>query len=234
MNTEHLPEKKPRLPRKGTARRKLRDLYHHVTGVCGHEPSEVIREMWKVVEQGALHPWRKRGEAFGALSLRFNTEQPDPWTCEGNAMVQIMDCEWRITNADLECWADFCLFGARDYFPNGEWSNLANGLRSLLHDTRRYQSLVRYREGGGVRRHHRRLLAKCGWGMDLGRGDWVSLYVEGKHPLGDSAREWSMFDALGWKRTWGDEEDMPTEMEERLWDLWDELPYALHAILSKP
>lgn len=221
-------KKKPGARIKGTARRPLDDLYDFVTGVCDHEPSEVILEMWKVVECAVLHP-RKQRDAFIALSQRFNGDQCEPWTYEGNAMVQVMNCEWLITNADLECWADFCRYGGR-YFPNGGWGNLTGSLRSLLHDARRYQSLVRYREfGGRVRRDHRKLLSKCCWEMELGRGDGVSLYVEGKRPLGDSARELAMVEALGWKR--GKEEDIPPEMKERLWELWDELPYALAAIL---
>lgn len=85
-------KQKARLPRKGTVRRRLHDLYRHVTVVCGHEPSEVIREMWKVVEERAVS-WPKGWDPFRALRLRFGPKNEEPWTWEGNPFVWVNSFE---------------------------------------------------------------------------------------------------------------------------------------------
>ena len=69
--------------------------------------------------------------------------------------------------------------------------------------------------------------------MSMWRGDGVSLYVQGKRPFGDSSRPQSMAWVLGWE--WGEPGDedpvMPESLREKCWDLFDELQFAVPAIL---
>ncbi len=139
--------------------------------------------------------------------------------------------EWHITNADLELWRDLSFFGQRDYFPNF-WRVLTSHITEALHYKRRWQAYERYITNGRLRDEHRRLLSQMFWDMSLWRGDGVSLYVQGKRPFGNSSIEGDMIEALGWQFPETEDEELPTEIEEKCWELFDELQFAIIDALS--
>ena len=139
--------------------------------------------------------------------------------------------EWYVTNADLCFWADLCRFGDRDLTPN--WSTMVGSITDTLHRKRRWQAWLSFSKGGGVTDEHRKLLGAMRWNVAMGRGDGVCLYVDGKHPMGDSAREQRMAEVLGWPMDWlRTERDVPADISEKVWTLFDELPFALNAVFS--
>ena len=139
--------------------------------------------------------------------------------------------EWHVTNADLQFWADLCRFAERDLTP--EWGLLVHSITDTLHKKRRWQAWQGFLARGGVTDDHRKLLGAMRWNVSMSRGDGVLLYVDGKHPMGDSAREQRMAQVLGWPTPWlGSDEGVPAEVCEKVWDLVDELPFALNAMFS--
>jgi hypothetical protein len=135
--------------------------------------------------------------------------------------------EWEVTNADLEVWSRFAMwfyrFCANEIHVSP--SDVISPIEEALRLKRMSQAANRFR-ASGLTSEHLKLLSKLRWDMDVTRGDGVSLYVNGKHPFGDSARAWSIFDILGWERTWGEDDDMPEEVAERAWNIFDELTFA--------
>lgn len=142
--------------------------------------------------------------------------------------------EWRVTNADLETWASLNLFGKRDYLPD-VWTWFSNEITPALHGMRRWQTWERF-EPKGVTAEHVALAFKLIWDLSLWRGDGVSLYVQGKRPLGNSGIEGDIADAVGWAQPWAEDENdysgPPPEFVERCWDLFDELEFAVPAIIK--
>jgi len=150
----------------------------------------------------------------------------------GTAFVRKADGEWAITNRILQTWSTIDFFGGRDYFPR-EWEMIGSQIRHALKDAHRWQTLQRYKNNGGIKEEHRKLLARLLWDMDPFRNDWVSLFVQGKRPFGNSGIEIDMIEILGWEFP-PEDEDIPDEMIERVWQLFDELQFAIIDVLSIP
>lgn len=144
-------------------------------------------------------------------------------------LVPKVEGEWHITNSDLEFWANLCLFGDRDYFPK-KWNWLSSPISDAVHKKRRWQTLQRYYESGGLKEDHKKLLSQMKWDLNLWRGDGVSLYVQGKRPFGNSAIEGDIIEILGWELE-SEADEIPMEMEERCWELFDELQFAVFDVL---
>lgn len=104
-------------------------------------------------------------------------------------------------------------------------------MSASLSNKRAWQAYQRFLKHG-VTDKHRAILSRMAFDIDHMRGDWVSLFVQGKRPLGNSSREYDLLEAVGRKITWGDDEDMPERMKEQMWNIFDELPYALPHILA--
>lgn len=196
-----------------------------------HSPvSPLLSEIYKCTIQ---YLESKNEFARSNVALRISTRiaNHQEFIYTGTSNISIVTGEWHVTNNDLRFWADMCFFGNRDYFPK-QWSWIDGGVGRALHQKRRYQAWQGYK---GVTDDHRKLLSRVWWQTDYSRQDWASLFVEGKRPMGNSDREGDMIDALGWPAPWWDEDgngEMQEEIIERLWCLWDELPFALADILK--
>lgn len=145
-------------------------------------------------------------------------------------LVHRVEGEWHITNSDLEFWANLCLFGDRDYFP-GKLDWLASHISDAIHKKRRWQALQQYYKNGNLKEYHKKLLARMNWDINMYRGDGVSLYVQGKRPFGNSAIEGDIIETLEWELD-PDLDEYPTGMEERCWEIFDELQFAIVDVLK--
>lgn len=205
----------------------VRDLWKHVTGVCGNKPSACMLAVHGAIRKAVsgeldLRPLRDVANRIGEHK-EFVTHR--------RIYLPVVTGEWQITNADMRLWGDLCLFGKRDYLPD-HWHWIGNDVGDALCNKRRHQAYERYAAGGGLSDRHRRLLAGLIWDLDVRRGDWVSLYVEGKRPFGNSCREMDIFETAGLDGEWEEDEDMPAEIKERCWDLFDELQFAIADALA--
>jgi hypothetical protein len=133
--------------------------------------------------------------------------------------------EWHVTNSDLKFWADLCLFGERDIFPT-KWNWFSSSISNAIHRNRRWQTLQRYYDKNGLNEDHKKLLSHLNWNTNLFRGDGVSLYVQGKRPFGNSYIECDIIEILGWK-TDPKIDEIPADLEEKCWELFDELQFAI-------
>ena len=101
---------------------------------------------------------------------------------------------------------------------------IVGSITEALSIKRLMQAYIRYQKTG-VTKEHCALLAHMGWEMDMQRGDWVSLFVQGKRPFGNSGAYTDIYEHSGWPMDWGD--DGPSEEQrERAWNLFDELVFA--------
>lgn len=73
---------------------------------------------------------------------------------------------------------------------------------------------------------HCALLENMQWDMDFLRGDWVSLHVQGKRPFGNSGIAGDIIQHAGIEAEYDDMDGYSDEVEERAWDLFDELIFA--------
>ena len=149
----------------------------------------------------------------------------------GAAFIVKVSGEWHITNSDMLLWADLAFFGRRDFFPNN-WGAFSREVDKALSDKRTWQTFERYMANGGLNDDHRKLLARLIWDINPWRGDSVSLYVQGKRPFGNSSRELDMVEILEWQFP-PEDEDIPDEMNERCWELFDELQFAIGDALAR-
>ncbi len=131
--------------------------------------------------------------------------------------------EWRVTNSDLTTWALFSMWMGRSKCGS-MCCEIVDPISRSLRVKRMQQAYDRYAETG-LRAEHCRLLENMGWMINTGRGDGVSLYVEGKRPFGNSSIEWDIWIHSGREVDWVDD-DMPSEKREQAWDLFDELAFA--------
>lgn len=141
--------------------------------------------------------------------------------------------EWHVTNLDCDVFSTFDMWLHRycAESPNNQADHFTRRVWAALENKRMTQAYDRYHANGGLKRTHCHLLQKLLWQIDTSRGDWHSLYVQGKRPFGDSAIEQSIFEAAGlpmpWAKTDGSDWDpMTPEQEEQAWDLFDELAFA--------
>jgi hypothetical protein len=152
----------------------------------------------------------------------------------GTKMLSKTEGEWHITNEDLKFWEAISFFGNRDYFP-GRWRNISNSISSALHDKRCWQTFERYKHNGGLKAPHRTLLRHLIWDMDVSRRDMVSLYVDGKSPFGNSYIEMDIIRILDWEVNPNEDisdEDISDETQERCWEIFDELQFAIIDVLG--
>jgi len=135
--------------------------------------------------------------------------------------------QWTVENRDLLFLRQIAMWtGRSDDEQNGGWANiLINKVGKAMEIKRLHQAYVRY-QSSGLTREHCLLLAKGKWLINTWRGDGMSLYMNGKHPWGDSFKELSIYEICGWEIPWG-EESPTNEQEERAWNLFDELVFAL-------
>lgn len=202
------------------------------------KPSALLKEIRRVLLRALAHegvPFTADRRIVATLTRRIEGRE------KGKSLGHILgygplmwmaDGEWTVSNADLKNWADICLFGERDYFGD-DWRDVEGSITSALHQCRRYQSFLRYQRRGGVTVEHRRLLAALNWQVDYSRGDWVSVFVEGKRPTGNSGRAHEFARAMGWNCRWAEKDrDMPKTQEERAWQFFDELPFVLGDIFA--
>lgn len=133
--------------------------------------------------------------------------------------------EWHITNADLELWSRFCMWMGRSTESN-DFDFLFSNVNRAISIKRLHQAYTRYHANGGLTKTHCILLSKMGWEIDCGRGDWISLHVQGKRPFGNSSIDYDIYEYAGWEKDWHEDEGMSPAQSEKAWDLFDELAFA--------
>lgn len=208
---------------------KLEQLWQHVTGVCRNVPSPamlVVKEAMAaalVGDQPNLRPLFDAAHRIG--------KHVDFFRDEAGYLQSKIEGEWHVTNADLKLWSDLSLFGDRDYFPKS-WHWLGNDIGPAIGAKRKWQAYTRYIDRGRLRPEHRKLLGRMIWDMRMWRDHGATLYVQGKRPFGNSDIEGDMHEILGWDRDWPEDGEMPAAVEERLWDLFDELLFAIRDVLK--
>lgn len=133
--------------------------------------------------------------------------------------------EWHVKNSDLLTWGSFKMWLGR----SGEAADMAfltfQDITKALRCKRIFQAYERY-QATGLTTAHCALLAKMGWEMDVERGDWTSLHVQGKRPFGNSDIVFDIYAHAGWEMDWPEDEGPSDDQEERAWDLFDELVFA--------
>lgn len=139
---------------------------------------------------------------------------------------------WTITNDDLCFVRDVAMWIGR---ADPEKQTMAeifwgHALVSRLHKKRMWQAWLRFQRTG-LTHEHIQLIAKASWYQNCWRGHGESIYMDGKHPWGDSFRELSIYEICGWElpRNKAGEVEMKPHHEERAWNLFDELPFAIPA-----
>lgn len=131
--------------------------------------------------------------------------------------------EWEIRNSDLVTWS-YCKMWVHRSPAETMATQIVAPISKALSLKRLMQAYLRYQKSGATKEHCS-LLAHMGWEMDMSRGDWVSLYVQGKRPFGNSGAYTDIYGHAGWPMDWGD--DGPSEDQiERAWNLFDELVFA--------
>ena len=130
--------------------------------------------------------------------------------------------KWTVTNHDLEVYSDFEMWMGR-YMPDNQRCETGR-IAQAMKRKRMQQAYDRYKKTG-LRREHCLLLEKMCWEVETGRGDWVSLFVQGKRPFGDSSRARSIYKILGWQEPKTDR-CLNDKEEERAWNIFDELAFA--------
>jgi hypothetical protein len=220
------------MKRKGmTDTEKFDALWTHVTKGCGHVPSPMMREVGNAMRQTVKAMLLAKSFAYLAplRDLARKIADHKGWIKDGTANFEEMKCAWEIRNTDLELWGHLSLFGGRDFVE--EWDFLSDNVGESIHKARIFQCYRRYLAGGRLTKEHRKLLRNMIWDQDVFRGDWVSIYVQGKRPFGDSSIAWQIARMLGWELPKDEDEDMPAETTERVWEIFDELRFAIHDAL---
>lgn len=134
--------------------------------------------------------------------------------------------EWHVRNADLVTWGDFKMWLGRAHNIDTEHAFMTFAdVGEALRIKRLYQAFRRY-QSTGLRKEHCSLLANMGWEIDTDRGDWISLYVQGKRPFGNSAITYDIWEHAGLPMDWPEDDGMSDEQDEQAWELLDELVFA--------
>ena len=207
-----------------TDKEKFVGLWEHVNSFW--EPSNLMFEIKKVLEDFMM---TKEPDIRPLLIFSERIAKHVDWEYfRQHELVAKVQGEWHITNSDLEFWANLCLFGKRDYFPK-KWNWLSSSITNAIHKKRRWQTLQQYYKRG-LSEDHRKLLQRLGWDINFWRGDGISLYVQGKRPFGNSCITCDMIEILGWEFP-PEDDDIPKEIEEKCWELFDELQFAIYDVL---
>jgi len=187
----------------------------------------VAEEIQSIPEdEGEIPEFRHQvwGKFCQSICLDVKTGKRGP-QCLGYAAE--LKGEWEIKPVDLEFLGSLGMWVERgdDVHRGHGWAtNLMQRLQQAAHSKRLYQAYVRF-QATGVTREHGLLAPKMRWEMNLWRGCGVSLFVQGKRPFGNSGVEVDVFKICGWELGW--QEEMTEAEEERAWDLFDELVFAV-------
>lgn len=133
--------------------------------------------------------------------------------------------EWHVTNGDLQLWGLFKMWLYRSSCDTDMAGVTFQGISNALRCKRLFQAFERY-QSTGLTKAHCNLLANMGWNMDMERGDWISLYVQGKRPFGNSSITYDIFEHANWEKDWPEDDGMSDDQEERAWEIFDELVFA--------
>lgn len=132
---------------------------------------------------------------------------------------------WYVSNYDLDIYATFEMWFHR-YAPESAGCGTSRIAKALKHK-RMQQAYDRYQETK-LTHNHCILAAAALWEIDTSRGDWVSLFVQGKRPFGDSSKAAQIHSLLGWPQPWLKKDRSLNETEsERAWNIFDELAFAM-------
>ena len=131
--------------------------------------------------------------------------------------------EWYVRNSDALLFGRIKMWAAR-YLLDGDYC--LGDIMGAIQMKRLQQAYDRYQKTG-LKKEHLKLLGKLLWAMDVSRGDWISLYVQGKRPLGNSSIVYDIYENVGWSTAGFDGDKGPTEEQEEVaWNLFDELVFA--------
>lgn len=130
--------------------------------------------------------------------------------------------EWHVTNSDLELFSHVGMWVHRQMETGWSW---LQGIEGGLKMKRLQQAYDRYQKTG-LRAEHCKLLENMLWDIDVMRGDWISLHVQGKRPLGNSSIVYDIYENVGWDTKFDEDEGPNEEQRETAWDLFDELVFA--------
>lgn len=133
--------------------------------------------------------------------------------------------EWEVLNSDLIAWGYFKMWLFRCEADRGLLSITFQDVSQAIGCKRLFQAYERYQKTG-LTQEHCSLLANMGWEMDMERGDWISLHVQGKRPMGNSSISNDIYEHAGWEMDWPEDDGMSPTQEERAWNLFDELVFA--------
>lgn len=189
--------------------------------------SELMTALKPKIEDAILEYHNKKiydlEEFIGDYEKESSHRYPEPFPMKSNH---------KITNVDLNFWRDLSFLINR----YSEGYNFSYYLKSMndrilrqMHKVRKYQVWQSYKETG-ITIEHKKLLARMVFEGDLHRGDWISIFAEGKRPFGNSSIECDMLEILGW---YDPEETNKVEFYEKLWELFDQLPFALNDLIQQ-
>jgi len=193
--------------------------------VRGNTSSPLLIEIGKAMKDAPITDDNFKGAHFiNDFSKRIAESEKDS---DIVALQYRMDYvgEWTVSNHDLQVWGIFILWLHRSFFKSAYL--FVQGITKALKNKRLSQAYTRYQKTG-LTEEHCKLLENMLWDMGIPRPDLCSLYVQGKRPFGNSSIEYDIFEHLGWEMNWGeDDDDMPLNQEERAWDIFDELVFAI-------
>jgi hypothetical protein len=135
--------------------------------------------------------------------------------------------EWTITVKDLKWMFFVCLwFGRRDKTRYDPAEGHLSPIREAMFHKRLWQAYEAFTVTG-LTKEHLRLLSRLCWQMDVStENDWLSLYVEGKRPFGNSSVVWEIIEIAELPMTWPEEGSPSEEQCEQAWLLFHQLPFA--------
>jgi len=144
---------------------------------------------------------------------------------------------WMIQNRDLRFMRQLAMWTGRYEADTGGgfWADeFATKLGRKVGFKRMHQAWQRF-QTTGLTQEHCWLLEKAGWFINTWRGDGESLYMDGKHPWGDSFKELTIYQICGWElpRNKAEEVEMSNAHEERAWNIFDELAFAAPAAATR-
>jgi hypothetical protein len=137
--------------------------------------------------------------------------------------------EWEVRNTDLETWATFKMWFGRYITREDEMPSLWTGDISRALEMKRMQQAYDRFKKTRLTKVHCRLLSNLLYEVSTGRGDWISLFVQGKRPFGNSSITSDIYMHAGWKMDWPEDKGYSDKHSERAWNIFDELAFAAPA-----